>query len=110
MYRAQAKASVRLIATSISSVSKMNPIMAQLRAHRSIRKSQNKAQDNHMAQETYVESALSLGIDAYDAAFQDYRAVGTKDSSSSQEMRALVGMESRPHMRKFQTVRGPLTR
>lgn len=57
-----------------------------------------------LMQERYDSSLLAPGIDAYDEHIRAYyrsRTGGKKDSCWSEEMRALVGKESRPHMRKF---------
>ncbi len=57
-----------------------------------------------LMQERYDSSLLGPGIDAYDEHIRAYyrsRTGGKKDSCWSEEMRALVGKESRPHMRKF---------
>jgi len=57
-----------------------------------------------LMQNTYDENVLAPGINAYDehiALYYQTRTGGNKDSSWSEEMRALVGKESRPHMRGF---------
>ena len=62
-----------------------------------------------LMQDTYNESALQPGIDAYDEHIRAYyrsRTGGKKDSCWSEEMRALVGKESRPHMRAFLESKG----
>lgn len=62
-----------------------------------------------LMQEQYDESALAPGIAAYDEHIREYyrsRTGGKKDSCWSEEMRALVGKESRPHMRGFLQSKG----
>jgi len=62
-----------------------------------------------LMQEVYDESQLSPGIAAYDEHIREYylsRTGGKKDSCWSEEMRALVGKESRPHMREFLASQG----
>jgi len=62
-----------------------------------------------LMQETYTEEVLAPGIDAYDEHIRAYyrsRTGGKKDSCWSEEMRALVGKESRPHMREFLNLKG----
>jgi len=62
-----------------------------------------------LMQETYDSSRLEPGIAAYDEHIRTYyktRTGGKKNSSWSEEMRALVGKESRPHMREFLRSRG----
>jgi len=52
----------------------------------------------------YNDSAFDQNINAYDDTVKTYyktRTGGNKDSTWSQEMKALVGKESRPHMRSF---------
>ena len=52
----------------------------------------------------YDSSVFDSNITAYDATVKEYyktRTGGTKDSTWSQEMKALVGKESRPHMDGF---------
>ena len=52
----------------------------------------------------YDESVFDENISQYDATVREYyktRTGGNKDSTWSQEMKALVGKESRPHMRGF---------
>ena len=52
----------------------------------------------------YDESVFDKNISQYDATVREYyktRTGGNKDSTWSQEMKALVGKESRPHMRGF---------
>jgi len=65
--------------------------------------------DSVLMHDTYKEDALAPGIAAYDAHIAEYyrtRAGGTKDSSWSDEMQALLGKESRPHMRGFLESKG----
>ncbi len=57
-----------------------------------------------LMQEQYNAAALAPGIAAYDEHIREYyrsRTGGKKDSCWSEEMKALVGKESRPHMRGF---------
>lgn len=57
----------------------------------------------------YEEAELDSHIDQYDKNVREYymtRTGGNKDSTWSQEMKALVGKESRPHMSEFLTGRG----
>ncbi|MFK7858020.1 MAG: oxygen-insensitive NADPH nitroreductase [Granulosicoccus sp.] len=52
----------------------------------------------------YDSSVFDSNIDQYDATVREYyksRTGGNKDSTWSQEMKALVGKESRPHMSGF---------
>ena len=52
----------------------------------------------------YDESVFDKNVSEYDATVREYyktRTGGNKDSTWSQEMKALVGKESRPHMRGF---------
>lgn len=52
----------------------------------------------------YDSEVFDRNIDQYDATVQQYyktRTGGNKDSTWSQEMKALVGKESRPHMNGF---------
>jgi nitroreductase len=52
----------------------------------------------------YDDSAFDQNINAYDDTVRTYyktRTGGNKDSTWSQEMKALVGKESRPHMQGF---------
>lgn len=59
--------------------------------------------------EHYDNEQLAPGIAAYDAHIRAYyqsRTGGAKDSCWSEEMRALVGKESRPHMRGFLESKG----
>ena len=61
----------------------------------------------------YREDADQEGIQAYDLELREYyrtRTGGRKDSSWSEEMRTVVGKESRPHMRAFLAARGFNTR
>lgn len=58
---------------------------------------------------TYDDSALAPNIASYDEHIRAYyktRTGGTKDSCWSEEMRALLGKESRPHMRGFLKSKG----
>ncbi len=62
-----------------------------------------------LMQDVYTENVLQPGIDAYDEHIRAYyrsRTGGKKDSCWSEEMRALVGKESRPHMREFLNSKG----
>jgi FMN reductase (NADPH) len=55
-------------------------------------------------EEQYQGSDDTAGIPAYDKQLRNYyrtRTGGAKDTCWTQEMAALVGKESRPHMRKF---------
>ncbi|MBX2825290.1 MAG: oxygen-insensitive NADPH nitroreductase [Gammaproteobacteria bacterium] len=57
----------------------------------------------------YDNSGFDANIDRYDSEVQHYymtRTGGNKDSTWSQEMKSLVGKESRPHMYKFLQSRG----
>lgn len=59
--------------------------------------------------DNYDESVFDSKITEYDATVQQYyksRTGGNKDSTWSQEMKALVGKESRPHMNGFLKERG----
>jgi len=65
--------------------------------------------DAVLMHEQYDSSALAPGIDTYDEHIREYyrsRTGGKKDSCWSEEMRALVGKESRPHMRGFLQSKG----
>jgi len=60
--------------------------------------------DAVLMQETYKADEVAAHISDYNEQLRDYymtRTGGNKDSTWSQEMRALVGKESRPHMRGF---------
>lgn len=62
-----------------------------------------------LMQEQYDTKKLGPGIEAYDEHIRAYyksRTGGTKDSCWSEEMRSLVGKESRPHMRGFLESKG----
>lgn len=62
-----------------------------------------------LMQDQYDSAQLSPGIASYDEHIREYylsRTGGTKDSCWSEEMRALVGKESRPHMRDFLKTQG----
>ena len=67
------------------------------------------AVDAVLMQEVYDADAQSAHVAAYDEALSKYyqsRTGGNKDSNWSVEMKALVGKESRPHMRGFLADRG----
>ncbi len=60
--------------------------------------------DAVLMKNSYDASQANSLIDEYDVQVREYyktRTGGTKDSNWSQEMKALVGKESRPHMRGF---------
>lgn len=62
-----------------------------------------------LKEERYQASEDEKGIGLYDKQLRDYystRTGGTKDSCWTQEMKELVGKESRPHMRGFLKSRG----
>ena len=62
-----------------------------------------------LKEDRYQNSDDREGIMAYDEQLRNYyrtRTGGTKDSCWTQEMKALVGIESRPHMRGFLKSRG----
>jgi len=62
-----------------------------------------------LKEERYYDSDDATGIMAYDKQIRNYyntRTGGNKDSCWTQEMMALVGRESRPHMREFLKSRG----
>ncbi len=62
-----------------------------------------------LQEEKYPPHQNQQAIEAYDQQMRHYylsRTGGKKDSSWSQEMRALTGKESRPHMRGFLSKRG----
>jgi nitroreductase len=62
-----------------------------------------------LKEERYQSSEDKTGILAYDDRLREYyrtRTGGTKDSCWTLEMKALVGKESRPHMRGFLKSRG----
>ena len=62
-----------------------------------------------LKEERYHNSDDTAGILVYDEKLRNYyktRTGGTKDSCWTQEMKALVGKESRPHMREFLKSRG----
>ena len=62
-----------------------------------------------LKEERYYDSDDTAGIMEYDKQIHNYyntRTGGNKDSCWSQEMMALVGRESRPHMREFLKSRG----
>lgn len=57
-----------------------------------------------LQQEVYNDAHYASLTSDYDSTLRDYyltRTGGNKDSTWSQEMKALVGKESRPHMRGF---------
>ena len=65
--------------------------------------------DAVLMHETYDASLLEPGIASYDEHIREYyrsRTGGKKDSCWSEEMKALVGKESRPHMRGFLESKG----
>lgn len=65
--------------------------------------------DAVLMQDQYDADLLEPGIAAYDEHIRAYyrsRTGGKKDSNWSTEMRALVGKESRPHMRSFLESKG----
>jgi len=60
--------------------------------------------DAVLMHDSYDSRVFDDNITAYDATVREYyktRTGGTKDSTWSQEMKALVGKESRPHMNGF---------
>jgi nitroreductase len=62
-----------------------------------------------LKEEQYQNTGDTNGILAYDQTLRDYyktRTGGIKDSCWTEEMKALVGKESRPHMREFLKSRG----
>jgi len=62
-----------------------------------------------LKEDAYREPDSLEGILAYDQVLREYyrtRGAGRKDSCWSEEMKALVGKESRPHMRAFLARRG----
>jgi len=62
-----------------------------------------------LMQNTYDADSLAPGITAYDEHIAYYyrtRTGGNKESSWTEEMRALLGKESRPHMRGFLESKG----
>ncbi len=62
-----------------------------------------------LKEEKYDDDQDIAGIDAYDEKLAMYyrtRTGGTKESCWTREMKALVGKESRPHMRGFLNSRG----
>lgn len=65
--------------------------------------------DAVLMQEVYDQESQADHVAEYDKALSDYylsRTGGNKDSDWSREMKALVGKESRPHMREFLAGRG----
>lgn len=66
-----------------------------------------------LMEERYDGEALPEAIRGYDEVLHDYylrRTGGTKDSCWSEEMKAAMGKEARPHMRAFLAGRGMATR
>ncbi len=66
-----------------------------------------------LMKDNYDESTQDALRDQYDAQLREYyktRTGGNKDSSWSEEMRALVGKESRPHMKPFLADQGFATK
>ncbi len=62
-----------------------------------------------LMQDQYDGDAIATGISEYDDTLRAYyrsRTGGKKDSSWSEEMKALVGKESRPHMKGFLASKG----
>ncbi len=62
-----------------------------------------------LKQDTYSDADHAEHIGNYDATVREYyktRTGGKKDSCWSEEMKALVGKESRPHMREFLLSKG----
>jgi len=62
-----------------------------------------------LMQDSYDSSQFEQCIDDYDITVNQYyktRTGGKKDSTWSQEMKALVGKESRPHMSGFLKSKG----
>jgi len=62
-----------------------------------------------LKEDSYLNPADISGIETYDETLREYyqlRTGGKKDSCWSEEMKALVGKESRPHMREFLAKRG----
>jgi len=62
-----------------------------------------------LKEEVYTDPDGVAAIRAYDERLREYyrrRTGGTKDSCWSEEMKALVGREARPHMRGFLAGRG----
>jgi len=60
--------------------------------------------DAVLMQDGYDSGGFGSGIEAYDTTLNQYyktRTGGVKDSNWSQEMKSLVGKESRPHMQGF---------
>ncbi|RLA24622.1 MAG: oxygen-insensitive NADPH nitroreductase [Gammaproteobacteria bacterium] len=62
-----------------------------------------------LKEDSYQDAGDVAGIKIYDEQIRSYyksRTGGKKDSCWSEEMKALVGKESRPHMREFLRKRG----
>ena len=62
-----------------------------------------------LKEETYDEEGDRAGIEAYDARMREYyleRTGGRLDRTWTSDMSALLGKESRPHMRSFLAERG----
>lgn len=62
-----------------------------------------------LKEESYLAGNDEAGVKEYDEQLSEYyqtRTGGKKTSSWSEEMKALVGKESRPHMREFLKKRG----
>ncbi len=60
--------------------------------------------DAVLMKDVYDDTAQAKLLKQYDATLREYyktRTGGNKDSSWSEEMKALVGKESRPHMKSF---------
>ena len=69
--------------------------------------------DAVLMKDVYSETAQADLLKQYDAQVREYyktRTGGNKDSSWSEEMKALVGKESRPHMKGFLTDQGFATK
>jgi len=69
--------------------------------------------DTVFMKDEYDESTQSDLRDQYDAQLREYyksRTGGNKDSSWSEEMKGLVGKESRPHMKPFLADQGFATK
>ncbi|MFK7891689.1 MAG: oxygen-insensitive NADPH nitroreductase [Granulosicoccus sp.] len=65
--------------------------------------------DGVLMHDAYDSSVFDSNVSSYDETVREYyktRTGGNKDSTWSQEMRALVGKESRPHMSGFLKDRG----
>lgn len=69
--------------------------------------------DAVLMKDVYDDSKQSALREEYDATLREYyktRTGGNKDSSWSEEMKALVGKESRPHMKGFLAEQGFATK